>query len=115
MLVFIIIFLTLAAVGLGLLIMYYKNKKSETKNDKNCLEYEEKVNDECQCINGYVKNDENKCVQTQIQICTDPNEQQINGICQCIKGYTKNNENKCVQTQICTEPNEEQINKNNKQ
>lgn len=111
MLVFIIIFLTLAAAGLGLLIMYYKNKKSETKNDKNCLEYEEKVNDECQCINGYVKNNENKCVQTQAQICTDRNEQQINGICQCIKGYTKNNENKCVQTQICTDPNEEQINK----
>ena len=101
------------AVILGCIIYFKKDKKGE--NNNNCLEYEEQINGKCQCIKDYVKNSENKCVQSP-PTCTDPNEEQINGKCQCIKGYLKNNENKCVQSSpsrpsrpTCTDPNEEQV------
>ena len=101
------------AVILGCIIYFKKDKKGE--NNNNCLQYEEQINGKCQCIKDYVKNSENKCVQSP-PTCADPNEEQINGKCQCIKGYLKNNENKCVQSRpsrpsrpICTDPNEEQV------
>ena len=60
------------AVILGCIIYFKKDKKGE-----NCLEYEEQINGKCQCIKDYVKNSENKCVQSP-PTCADPNEEQIN-------------------------------------
>ena len=82
-------------------IIYYTNNSVQCKDPN-----EERVNNECQCIKGYNRDDKNNCVQLSPQSC-NPNEKMVNNECQCIKGYNRDDTNNCVQS--CNR-NEERVN-----